>query len=156
MPRRQPKSIRRASSVLLRARLIVGGRQQVVGGWPGDDPPQALEDLTRIGTERQLAEHPIELGGCNPRVPRHLALLGAHRAVPSGLVHAAPGLAMGPAIAMLEEKSQVHAIDAEFLGDLAPGALVVGFSRGADAAGEHVVGAWEDVLGVRATVDQDL
>ena len=53
---------------------------------------QALEDLARVGTEGQLAEHPIELLRPDPCVPGDLDLLRAHRSVPSPLVHGTPRL----------------------------------------------------------------
>src|SRR5262249_9776217 len=78
----------------------------------------------------------------------------AHGAIPAPLVHGAPGLTSGPAIAVLEPERELGALDPDLLGDLAPRALVVGFAGAAHATGEHVVGAGMDVLGRGAAMHQ--
>src|SRR5262245_21080951 len=117
---------------------------------------QAFEHFPRVGTERQIGEHSIELIGRDPGEPGDLARLRLYGAVPPRLVHGAPRLPVGAPVAVLEEEPKLGALDTDLLGDLAARALVVGFAGGADAAREDVVRAGEHILGVGAAVHEDV
>src|SRR5262245_44980158 len=118
--------------------------------------PPALEDLAGVRAEGQLADHPLDLARSDPGAPGDLALLMANGSVPLGLVEGAPRLAVRAPVEMPEEEPESGPLDAELLGDLPAGAVVVRFARGAHAPGEDVVGSWMHILGVGAAVHQDL